>query len=157
MGVPGQGEPASRVLNTGRIWRVLELRRGRSTPLSSITSNSHLALLSFLKTASLGYSLMPAPLSQVDIHRYSRSLYRRLVGFLKVQCLVGVSHEIGRGAQGDSCGATEVRSPWTWRGGAPHCSRVMVGESSLKTLRRRTLEVFLGVWQETLGSLDLCP
>ena len=26
-------------------------------------------------------------------------------------------HEIGRGAQGDSCGATEVRSPWTWRGG----------------------------------------
>ena len=25
----------------------------------------------------------------------------RLVGFLKVQCLVGVSHEIGRGAQGD--------------------------------------------------------
>ena len=68
-----------------------------------------------------------------------------------------VSHEIGRGAQGDSCGATEVRSPWTWHGGAPHCSRVMVGESSLKTLRRRTLEVFLGVWQETLGSLDLCP
>ena len=57
-----------------------------------------------------------------------------------------------RGAQGDSCGATEVRSPWTWRGGAPHCSRVMVGESSLKTLRRRTLEVFLGVWQETLGT-----
>ena len=51
----------------------------------------------------------------------------RLVGFLKVQCLVGVSHEIGRGAQGDSCGATEVRSPWTWRGGAPHCSQVMVG------------------------------
>ena len=39
------------------------------------------------------------------------------MGFLKVQCLVGVSHEIGRGAQGDSCGATEVRSPWTWRGG----------------------------------------
>ena len=35
--------------------------------------------------------------------------------------------------------------------------RVMVRESSLKTLRRRTLEVFLGVWQETLGSLDLCP
>ena len=29
------------------------------------------------------------------------------MGFLKVQCLVGVSHEIGRGAQGDSCGATE--------------------------------------------------
>ena len=26
------------------------------------------------------------------------------MGFLKVQCLVGVSHEIGRGAQGDSCG-----------------------------------------------------
>ena len=47
-----------------------------------------------------------------------------------MQCLVGVSHEIGRGAQGDSCGATEVRSPWTWRGGAPHCSRVMVGAQS---------------------------
>lgn len=28
MGVPGQGEPASRVLNTGRIWRVLELQGG---------------------------------------------------------------------------------------------------------------------------------
>ena len=79
------------------------------------------------------------------------------MGFLELGSQCGISHEIGRGAQGDSCGATEVRSPWTWRGGAPHCSRVMVGESSLKTLRRRTLEVFLGVWQETLGSLDLCP
>ena len=79
------------------------------------------------------------------------------MGFLKVHCLVGVSHEIGLGAEGVSCGATEVRSPWAWQGGAPHCSRVMVGESSLKALRRRTLEVFLGVWQETLGSLDLCP
>ena len=35
-----------------------------------------------------------------------------------------------------------------------HCSRVMVGESGLKT-RRRTLKVFLGSQQETLGSLDL--
>ena len=34
------------------------------------------------------------------------------------------------------------------------CSRVMVGESGLKT-RRRTLKVFLGSQQETLGSLDL--
>ena len=58
----------------------------------------------------------------------------RLVGFLKVQCLVGVSHEIGQGAEGVSCGATEVRSPCAWRGGAPHCSRVLVGELSLKTL-----------------------
>ena len=46
--------------------------------------------------------------------------------------LVGVSHEIGLGAQGDSCGATEVRSPWTWRGGAPHCSRAMVGHFLLQ-------------------------
>ena len=48
------------------------------------------------------------------------------MGFLELWRQCGVSHEIGRGAQGDSCGATEVRSPWTWRGGAPHCSRVMV-------------------------------
>ena len=79
MDVPGQGEPASRVLNTGRIWRVLELRRGRSTSLSSITSNSNLALLSFMKTATLGYLLMPVTLSQVEIHRYSHSLYSCLM------------------------------------------------------------------------------
>ena len=32
-----------------------------------------------------------------------------------------------------SCGASEVRCPCAWRGGACHCSRVMVGESVLKT------------------------
>ena len=32
-----------------------------------------------------------------------------------------------------SCGAREVRCPCAWRGGACHCSRVMVGESVLKT------------------------
>ena len=31
------------------------------------------------------------------------------------------------------CGTTEVRSPCEWRGGVRHCSRVMVGESCLKT------------------------
>ena len=30
------------------------------------------------------------------------------------------------------CGAREVRCPCAWRGGACHCSRVMVGESGLK-------------------------
>ena len=30
-----------------------------------------------------------------------------------------------------SCGAREVRSPCAWRGGARHCSRVMVVESGL--------------------------
>ena len=54
-----------------------------------------------------------------------------------------------------SCGDRKVRSPCTCGGGARHCSRVMVGESGLKT-RRRTLKVFLGSQQETLGSLDLC-
>ena len=61
----------------------------------------------------------------------------------------------------------ELREPLVWRQGSQgfmsvaegvhHCPRVMVEESSLKALRIRTLEVFLGVWQETLGSLDLCP
>ena len=32
-----------------------------------------------------------------------------------------------------SCGAMDVRSLCTWRGGARPCSRVMVGESGLKT------------------------
>ena len=54
-----------------------------------------------------------------------------------------------------SSGVREVRSPCAWRWGAGLCSRVMVGESGLKT-RRRTLKVFLGSQQETLGSLDLC-
>ena len=55
-----------------------------------------------------------------------------------------------------SCGAREVRFLCTWLGGALHCSRVMVEESHLKTHGRRTLEVFYGLGQETLGSLDLC-
>ena len=41
-----------------------------------------------------------------------------------------------RGTMGSSgnlsCGAREVRCPCAWRGGACHCSRVMVGESGLK-------------------------
>ena len=53
-----------------------------------------------------------------------------------------------------SSGVREVRSPCAWRWGAGLCSRVMVGESGLKT-RRRTPKVFLGSQQETLGSLDL--
>ena len=55
-----------------------------------------------------------------------------------------------------SWGAREVGSPCEWRGGARHCSRAMVGESGLETCRRRSLEVFPGLRQETLGSLDLC-
>ena len=53
------------------------------------------------------------------------------------------------------CWRRLLRVPWTAR--RSNQSILKVGESSLKTLRRRTLEVFLGVWQETLGSLDLCP
>ena len=63
-----------------------------------------------------------------------------------------------RGTMGSSgrlsSGVREVRYPCAWRWGAGLCSRVMVGESGLKT-RRRTLKVFLGSQQETLGSLDL--
>ena len=55
-----------------------------------------------------------------------------------------------------SRGAREVGSPCKWRGGARHCSWAMVGESGLETCWRRSLEVFLGLRQETLGSLDLC-
>ena len=55
-----------------------------------------------------------------------------------------------------SCGNREVRSPWAGQGGARHCSQVRVGESGLMTGRKRTLDVFLGLRQETLGSLDLC-
>ena len=54
-----------------------------------------------------------------------------------------------------SCGAREVRSPCTWRGGACHGSPVMVGESRLKTFRS-TLSVFLESRQKTQGSLNLC-
>ena len=55
-----------------------------------------------------------------------------------------------------SWGAREVGSPSEWRGGARHCTRAMVGECGLETCWRRSLEVFLGLRQETLGSLDLC-
>src|SRR5574341_1815526 len=55
-----------------------------------------------------------------------------------------------------SWGAREVGSPCEWRGGARHYSRAMVGESGLETCRRRSLEGFPGLRQETLGSLDLC-
>ena len=55
-----------------------------------------------------------------------------------------------------SCGNREVRSPLAGQVGARHCSQVRVGESGLMTGRKRTLDVFLGLRQETLGSLDLC-
>ena len=51
--------------------------------------------------------------------------------------------------------AREVGSPCEWRGGARHWSRAMVGESGLETCWRRSLEVFPGLRQETLGSLDV--
>ena len=42
-----------------------------------------------------------------------------------------------RGKAGSSgiilCGAREVRSPCTWRGGVRHCSLVMIGDLDLKT------------------------
>src|SRR5574342_621460 len=53
-----------------------------------------------------------------------------------------------------SWGAREVGSPCEWRGGARQCSRVLVGEPGLETCGRRSLEVFLGLRQETLASLD---
>src|SRR5574340_1473472 len=55
-----------------------------------------------------------------------------------------------------SWGGKEVGSPCEWRGGARLYSQVIVGESGLETCCRRTLEVFLGLRQDTLGSLDLC-
>src|SRR5574339_1245169 len=55
-----------------------------------------------------------------------------------------------------SWGPRQVGSPCEWRGGARHCSRVMVGVSGLEACCRRSLEVFLGLRQETLGSLGLC-
>ena len=68
--------------------------------------------------------------------------------------------DFSRGMTGSSgslsCGARKVRSPWAGQGGARHCSQVRVGESGLMTGRKRTLDVFLGWRQETLGSLDLC-
>ena len=84
--------------------------------------------------------------------------------------MTGVSHGFyravapvrgfSRGTTGSSgslsCGTSEVRSPREWRGGVHHCSLVMVGESGLKMQQKRTLEVFLGLRQETLASLDLC-
>ena len=53
-------------------------------------------------------------------------------------------------------GAREVGSPCEWRGGARQCSRAMGGDSGLETCCRRSLEVFPGLRQDTLGSLDLC-
>ena len=35
-----------------------------------------------------------------------------------------------------SCGVREVKSPYEWRGGARHCSRVMVVESGLNTMKK---------------------
>ena len=68
--------------------------------------------------------------------------------------------DFSRGTTGSSeslsCGARDVRSPCVWWRGVRDCSRVIVGESGLKTHWRRTLEVFLGLQQGTLGSLDLC-
>ena len=68
--------------------------------------------------------------------------------------------DFSRGMTGSSgslsCGAREVKSPCEWRGGMRHCSRVMVGESGFKMRWRRIFEVFLGLRQETLCSLDLC-
>src|SRR5574338_448027 len=55
-----------------------------------------------------------------------------------------------------SWGGKEVGSPCEWRGGARLYSQVIVGESGLETCCRRSLEVFLGLRQDTLGSLDLC-
>src|SRR5574340_87577 len=49
-----------------------------------------------------------------------------------------------------SWGTREVGSPCEWRGGARHYSRAMVGESGLETCRRRSLEGFPGLRQETL-------
>ena len=70
----------------------------------------------------------------------------------------GCGFSRGRTARSGSLswGAREVGSPCEWRGGARHCSRVMGGESGLETCWRRSLEVFLGLRQETLASLDLC-
>ena len=35
-----------------------------------------------------------------------------------------------------SCGVREVKSPYEWRGGARHCSRVMVVESGLNAMKK---------------------
>ena len=35
-----------------------------------------------------------------------------------------------------SCGVREVKSPYEWRGGACHCSRVMVVESGLNAMKK---------------------
>ena len=35
-----------------------------------------------------------------------------------------------------SCGVREVKSPYEWRGGARHCSRVMVVESGLNVMKK---------------------
>ena len=81
----------------------------------------------------------------------------RLVVFLEQRSPCWVFHEVRRGAHGASRvvpGKSVL--PWERRGGAGHCSRVTVGESSLKTRWRRTHKVFLGLRQENLDSLYLC-
>ena len=75
------------------------------------------------------------------------------MGFLELRCLNGVSEEVRRGAQGDSLQESGKSGLHAHGDGERVLSRVMVGESGLKT-RRRTLKVFLGSQQETLGSLD---
>ena len=58
----------------------------------------------------------------------------RLLVFIDLRRLRGVSHEVRRGAQGASCvepGKSGL--PCEWRGRARHCSRVTVGESGLET------------------------
>ena len=78
-------------------------------------------------------------------------------GFSRVGAQLWVFSRGTTGSSGSlSCGARKVRSLCVWRGGAHKCSRVMVGKSGLKTRWRRSLKVFLRLWQETMGSLDSC-
>ena len=78
-------------------------------------------------------------------------------GFPRAAAPVGVfSRGTTRISGSLSCGAREARSACAKRGGAHHCSLVQRGDKGLKTLGRRTIEVFLEWWQETLISLDFC-
>lgn len=52
VGALKQGKPTGRVFNMGGIRRVLELGRGKSTSLFSLTSNSNLALPSIMNEGS---------------------------------------------------------------------------------------------------------
>ena len=56
----------------------------------------------------------------------SRGFFRAAAG---VWCFSRVHGELRESL---SCGAREVQSPFEFRGGEWHCSRVMVGESGLK-------------------------